>query len=56
MAAVHPVHVLVLALAVIIVPFYKEARVISDFEKFITLTDNPQLIQITRQKSEELTK
>ena len=32
----------------------KKAEAIDDFEKFITLTDNPQLIEMARQQIEEL--
>jgi len=34
----------------------KKAEAIVDFEKFITLTDNPQLIEMARQQIEELSK
>ena len=32
----------------------KKAKAIADFEKFITLTDNPQWVEIARQQIEEL--
>jgi len=34
----------------------KKAEAIADFEKFITLTDNPQWVEIARQQIEELSK
>ena len=34
----------------------KKAEAIADFEKFITLTDNPQWIEMARQQIEELSK
>ena len=34
----------------------KKADAIADFEKFITLTDNPQWIEMARQEIEELSK
>ena len=34
----------------------KKAVAVADFEKFITLTDNPQWVEIARQQIDELSK